>query len=49
MPYLLQLLSKTNTEISIEEKKQLSDMVLHGLVYQLKQDTEQTGVADTLR
>ena len=49
IPYLLQLLSKSNTEITGEEKKQLSDMALHGLVYQLKQDLGQTNVADTLR
>ena len=49
IPYLLQLLSKSNTEITTEEKKQLSDMALHGLVYQLKQDLGQTNVADTLR
>ena len=49
MPYLLQLLSKANTEITLEEKKQLADMVLNGLVFQLKQDLGQTAVADTLR
>ena len=49
IPYLLQLLSKSNAEVTVEEKKQLSDMALHGLVYQLKQDLEQSSVADTLR
>ena len=49
IPYLLQLLSKSNVEVTVEERKQLSDMALHGLVYQLKQDLEQTHVADTLR
>ena len=49
IPYLLQLLSKSNVEVTVEERKQLSDMALHGLVYQLKQDLEQSHVADTLR
>ena len=49
IPYLLQLLSKSNAEIIPEEKKQLCDMALHGLVFQLKQDLDQTNVADTLR
>lgn len=49
IPYLLQVLSKDYNDVTMEEKKQLSDMALHGLVYQLKHEPDQTNVADTLK